>query len=267
MAGGNDFAARVEAERLRLRKIADEKRISEAARQKAAQEARTQIARRQAAENAARAAEEERKRKLEHAERQRLLEARANPKSGTKPTVFWGAEAGRTCQEFLAIMKNRSYSGATTLHNVAFRREWKIRGYGVGCVIFGYRYERLAPRAEREQKVIDRATPLDYNVFLCEDNLLRLYINKRGSKWDDFTSPNIISNIEGKPEIGKFFREKVTVCTTEKKYKYVQSGNMKMGLSTTKKAYQAHVDVEAYIACFHQLPIDDVLFPYVLGSE
>jgi hypothetical protein len=265
MSDRDDFAARLAAERIRLDQVEEEKRRVDAARREEAQR-RLALIEKEKAARAAREAElaEERSLARERALEKKRREDLENPRAETQPGLVWDSYVDRTCDEFITLMKGKGFAGATTLRHEKAFRGWNIRGYGVGCVIFGRVHRKMMRNAIYSEDLIDRATPLAHNVFLCEDNVLRLFTNWRNSGWDDSTYPSMISDVTGRPMIGRFETHPFEVCTIQIKHEKRQTGNPKMGFSERSWAYEAHVDVQSYKACFHACSIDQVLFPYVL---
>lgn len=117
---------------------------------------------------------------------------------GTLPENIWGERVGRLCRDFIDFASEHDFKGSTTLSHripkgttwgeMIFKdnNEWSIEGYGVGGYITSispslsdspifktsspYQYEPQNNGVARY-----RQTNLPYNVFLCADNMLRLY--------------------------------------------------------------------------------------------
>jgi SAM-dependent methyltransferase len=257
MVDSYDFGTRVEAERARLRKAAEAQRQVEASKRE--QQNRLAMMRKQEEPTYS-----SRTKEREHRSGADKIDRRA----GASPELVWGREVGKACRDFLKYMKARDFSGATQLrHTMRFFRGWDIRGYGVGCVIFPDKFEMLTPRAVKSEVVIDTKTTLAFNVFLCEDNLLRLYTDSSIEhllRHDHSEYPCVISDLKGDPQIGKFGREAVTLRVSKTIYKQT-SGNPWSG-SGGSKAVQRGVDETAYKPCFVKCTIDEILLSHAVRA-
>lgn len=86
---------------------------------------------------------------------------------GTPPSMVWGEKAGKLCKDFIEFMGEFNFRGATNLTYGPFvhnperpgRTQKSMKGFGVGAMVAG----------------VKTYTSLTHNVFLCEDNQLRIY--------------------------------------------------------------------------------------------
>jgi hypothetical protein len=142
--------------------------------------------------------------------RRQAAAAREAGRPGTMPAAFLMTEQAKLCRDFLDYMKERhDFAGATELHNrVRFRRsrDWSIRGYGIGHYPVGWDALRTAtgeeslqrrvislspdhvvfgdtlPKEARVYEAILPGTTGEYNAFLCEDDLVRLWICRKADR-------------------------------------------------------------------------------------
>ncbi|HYH36003.1 MAG TPA: hypothetical protein VD706_00715 [Candidatus Saccharimonadales bacterium] len=139
-------------------------------------------------------------------------EAREHGRPGTPPPNFLPAEQAKLCHDFLDYMRERhDYYGATELRHAPrlgwLRRSagWSIRGYGIGVFPVGWdalrspsgagsHQERITsispdqvafgdtpPKEARSYEAMLPGTTGEYNAFLCEDDLVRLWISRKAA--------------------------------------------------------------------------------------
>jgi hypothetical protein len=136
--------------------------------------------------------------------------AREHGRAGTPPPSFLVVEQAKLCHDFLDFMRERhDFAGATELRNRRwFRRsrDWSIRGYGIGRYPVGWDTLRnpsgtkplesrvislspdhvvfgdTLPKEARSYEAILPGTTGEFNAFLCEDDLVRLWISRQASR-------------------------------------------------------------------------------------
>ncbi|HVA11240.1 MAG TPA: hypothetical protein VNG32_03665 [Candidatus Dormibacteraeota bacterium] len=147
---------------------------------------------------------------------------------GTDPEVILGEKGGKLCRDFIDYVSERQFKGAVMLKHTfidqrneeRFQRstlgqypkdsQWSILGYGIGAIGGGNKPPASDSSDAGDWLYQRGSTSLGYNVFLCEDGKLRLYINQiaavpdsgesassywHGANDDYLASPCVISDL------------------------------------------------------------------------
>jgi hypothetical protein len=259
MSFEHDFGSRVDRELSRREQAMGRERQAELDLQQAqeAAEASRQEQARQDAENVKRAEEI-------YAKRIAAIPQR-DPKLGTAPDTVWGTRVGALCTDFVKFMEGNDFEGATTLKHKALFGRWAIRGFGVGGISFDGPAVGLSP-----------ATPLPHNVFLCEDDRLRLWVNdsarsSRRQGHNNRSQPSQIFDLplspQGEivvPRTGNFYKKVITQMVAKTEYR-LEANNPKFG-GQSKVSYKVSVPHEHHVIDFKHRNIDDILIEYAANA-
>jgi hypothetical protein len=142
--------------------------------------------------------------------RHRVLAAQEAGRAGTPPPSFLVPEQAQFLHQFLDFMKDRhDFAGSTELHHrnrLRRSRDWSIRGYGIGMYPVGWDTLRnpsgaeslqsrvvslsvdhvvfgdAPPREARSYESILPGTTGKFNAFICEDDLVRIWISRQAAR-------------------------------------------------------------------------------------